>query len=846
MSEEFYKFLEAFKNKEGCSNTSLPPVKGRWSIPDSNYAEFLQKYSKEIIEGKSLHMTELHLNVGPLVIDIDLKFSTDVTSRVYSKDDICSIVQLYTDQIKHYFKVDGNFICAYVLEKPAPVITDTCVKDGIHIVYPYIISKPDIQYEIRENVIMLCKSKNMLDHLFNNNIENAIDEAVIKKSGWMLYGSAKCDQPPYTLSYVFDEHLQEKSFEDLSPEFLINLFSIRNKYDQVTELRVEPSRRRLTSQEQPTNCVIGQYNVDPDSNIEVTKMLVNLLSKERADARDSWIELGICLFNIDRSLLHVWDDFSKKSRKYVVGETARIWKSFTHYKGQRLTLASLHHWAKIDNPKEYVNIRKHEIQDILHRSLECTHYDVASLMYAKYKFQYVCSDLKYNSWYEFKNNRWNEMQKACELRKRLSTDIAMDYYRLSANFKQKSIQSPDDQDLINKSKQCEKLLKHVKDRKFKDCVVKDCEDLFDNPAFERRLDSNVTLLGFSNGVYDLDNMIFRDGKPEDYISFSTHAGYQYFDPDDSCAIEMNTFLKQVLPHDDVRKYVLKLVASFLSGRTGEQKFHIWTGSGSNGKSKLLDLIELAFGDYAQKLPVTVLTQKRGGSSAATPEIAKCKGKRFVSFQEPEKEDKIHVGYMKELTGGDTIMAREMYKAPVEFKPQFKMILACNDLPTIPSNDGGTWRRLRVVDFPSKFVDELDGSHEFEFKKDVYLFEKIKTWKQCFLSLLIEMYRKYKEEGLQEPNCVMKFTHEYQRKSDIYMDFIEENITVTTNPMDRVNTNDAFVQFKTWFYESFNSHAPSRTHFRDYMDKRYGIPHKRHGWKCMILKDPNKDDPLHDL
>ena len=42
------------------------------------------------------------------------------------------------------------------------------------------------------------------------------------------------------------------------------------------------------------------------------------------------------------------------------------------------------------------------------------------------------------------------------------------------------------------------------------------------------------------------------------------------------------------------------------------------------------------------------------------------GKEF----EISKDEEINVGLMKELTGGDKIIARGLNKDPIEFKPQF--------------------------------------------------------------------------------------------------------------------------------------------------------------------------------
>ena len=84
----------------------------------------------------------------------------------------------------------------------------------------------------------------------------------------------------------------------------------------------------------------------------------------------------------------------------------------------------------------------------------------------------------------------------------------------------------------------------------------------------------------------------------------------------------------------------------------QQKVIIWTGIGSNGKSVCINFFQAAFGGYCGVLPITVLTRKQGGSGSATPELADTWGKRFVVFQEPENDDKLYIGRMKELSGSD--------------------------------------------------------------------------------------------------------------------------------------------------------------------------------------------------
>ena len=101
--------------------------------------------------------------------------------------------------------------------------------------------------------------------------------------------------------------------------------------------------------------------------------------------------------------------------------------------------------------------------------------------------------------------------------------------------------------------------------------------------------------------------------------------------------------------------------------------------------------------------VSALCSKRPASSAADPELANLQGRRIVTFSEPSRDETINTGYLKYLTGGDKIQTRALYKGPVTFYPQGKLYLICNDIPNIPSDDDGTWRRVKIILFQSKFV-----------------------------------------------------------------------------------------------------------------------------------------------
>ena len=174
---------------------------------------------------------------------------------------------------------------------------------------------------------------------------------------------------------------------------------------------------------------------------------------------------------------------------------------------------------------------------------------------------------------------------------------------------------------------------------FKENVMKECRELFLDEDFVNKIDENHNLIAFNNGLLDTLKMEFRDGKPEDYVSFSTNLDYDpekpYYQHD--CWNELNKFIHDVLPDPEVRTYFLACLSTTLSGANESQKFHILTGNGSNGKSMLMNLMMKALGDYATKASVTMLTQGRGKTGSANPDLMRLKGKRFAILAAESKQ-----------------------------------------------------------------------------------------------------------------------------------------------------------------------------------------------------------------
>lgn len=264
------------------------------------------------------------------------------------------------------------------------------------------------------------------------------------------------------------------------------------------------------------------------------------------------------------------------------------------------------------------------------------------------------------------------------------------------------------------------------------------EELKKQCFYENELDSNKFLLGFNNGIYDLENDTFRIGKIEDYVTMK-------------CGCDFNTeystelashILQDIFPIEDERNFAICKLALTLEGYNREQKITFNYGyTASNGKSFIMEIMRNVMGDYGDSFPVTVVTGKMKEAGDTNSTLSGFRNKRFLYCSEPEAGLKINSNYIKTLTG-DTIKVRALYStSDEEIKPTYKMFMCCNTLPNFDTYDEGIARRVSLLEYKTKFCEEPKRKHEKLLKKynDYELDEIYKG----FTKILIDKYNQLK-------------------------------------------------------------------------------------------------------
>ena len=309
-------------------------------------------------------------------------------------------------------------------------------------------------------------------------------------------------------------------------------------------------------------------------------------------------------------------------------------------------------------------------------------------------------------------------------------------------------------------------------------------------------------------------------------------------------------MEQLFPQKQLAAYMWEHLASSLIGIKKEHVFNIYRGSGSNGKSILTDLMSQALGDYKGTVPITLVTEKRNIIGGTSSEVMALKGVRYAVMQEPSKDAVINEGIMKELTGGDPLQARALFSNSEIFIPQFSLVVCTNELFEVKSNDDGTWRRMKLIDFLSKFISEGEtykDTTQHIFPKDKSLKEKLPLWAPIFISMLVKIACDTNGE-VKDCAEVISASNKYRQGQDCIAGFINDKIIKDINgSIGKKILNDVF---KEWFQNNLgnNRRPPKLAEVEEILNNTFGNRNvKTNKWHGIRINyDDENEDALDNL
>lgn len=301
------------------------------------------------------------------------------------------------------------------------------------------------------------------------------------------------------------------------------------------------------------------------------------------------------------------------------------------------------------------------------------------------------------------------------------------------------------------------------------------------------LDRDPMLFNVGNGTIDLRTGSLRSHRREDNITTVSAVEYQ----EDAVCPRWEKFLLEIFAGDEeMVGFVQRAVGYALTGLTSEQCMIFLYGDGQNGKSTVINTLTALFGGYAQKAPTDLIMRpERSGGGGPSPDMARLRGMRFVTTSELEEGVRLGEARIKDLTGGDRIVARPLYKDPIEFDPTHTLFVYGNHKPRIEGTDEGIWRRIHLIHLPVRIPDA---------QKDKGLGQALREELSGILNWAIRGCLDWQRDGLGVPTTVREATSAYRSESDPVSRFVEECCEL--GPVHSVSKKDLYQRYMRWCEE----------------------------------------------
>ncbi len=320
------------------------------------------------------------------------------------------------------------------------------------------------------------------------------------------------------------------------------------------------------------------------------------------------------------------------------------------------------------------------------------------------------------------------------------------------------------------------------------------------------------IINLKNGRLDVRTGELLPFSPE-FIDFARIP--VVYDPNAYCA-DLDKMLNKVFKHDrQVIDLFEEMVGYILIKNARFRKGFLFYGSGSNGKSTILNLLKKFIGD--ENLATVEL--KKLSTDAFM--VAELENKLANIGDDIDASEIADTGTIKKLFSGESLAAQRKYQQPFTLKNYAKMIFSCNTLPRILDKTHGMYSRLMLIPFTATFsADDEDF--------DPFIEDKVTTDEALSYLLNIGLRglrRLLHNNKFTEPDIVKGALESYKHDNSTVLTWITEE-AIETKQLLGETTDVLFSEFKDWCVRSDIKYSASiRTFHKDIEDK-YNFERKR--------------------
>lgn len=868
---EYIKPNKLTKDSNKKSNITCPG--GRYLIQVPKIFRFFEMLKtcankKLVLHFRELQYSDFNTRQGSgMMFDFDL-LQKEEKNELREKNFNVLITKIFK-VFKKIIKInDGDEIYFSIIMKQKMVYKEEIkmYKNGFHLIIPSIQLTKSAKRLIYNELVNDDELSHFFKSEFKNDIKEVFDMGSYSVPVYFLNNCKEDSSMPYKLfglykivssDYFSVERLNESiaTVYNLVLELSLNFSGelIEKKYYDLHDdyhikiLNEEQNSSNFENEYEATINTFDTYESYVDENLNYYKKIVlEILDPKRAEDRNLWRDVIFAIANISPGMAPAFKTIAKlfsmrNEQKWNNTEFDKMWNEATSNNStNKLTAKSLIYWAKIDNKEKFNKLSSKDIMrtielDVYNRDNKILNgtlyqYHFAYYIHHLFKQKFICDIVNGRCvWYEFVLSKdshikgevfkWREECRPDNLYLYISNRLPKNITKVIEKAEERIKNNPDDTTIneyvLQRTQKLRNSSQKLYTTDFKKGIIREAEVLFRSRGFVQKLNTDQNILGVGNGILELSENPKLIKYYHNYpISLYTDIDYEEYNINNPYIKTLLKAIVDLFPEDEIDAFhfLMYYLASCLDGKPKDSMILIITGTGSNGKSFLAELIKSVLGLYGKKMPLSFLTDSRSKSAGADESLMQLKTARLAYYSESNKQEVLNTAKLKEITSQETLSGRGIFEKQQNFRPTCHHMVTTNYHFSIKTTDHGIWRRIATYEFKITFTSNPDPNNKYEKKENTKLAKEFSyndEIKKAFLSILMEYYKDlYRNHGgvlknIMKPT-IDKETSEYRNKEDTINRFIDD--VCIYSPDNKTCISELSDKYEKWYEDNIDKHS----------------------------------------